>query len=94
MPRGRKAPAPAQPTQAAAPTAPIVLDIQINLDGLTIGDLRLFAALKNGTADEMALVDLFNRCVVGGVDHLPMRALSQVALALADAMRVAQSPNS
>jgi len=90
MPRGRKAPA---PIAAPAPTAP-ALDIQINLDGLTIGDLRLFAALKNGTADEMALVDLFNRCVVGGVDHLPMRALSQVALALADAMRAAQSPNS
>lgn len=88
MPRGRKAPA------AAATSAAPTLNLQIDLDGLTIGDLKVFANLKSGTADELAMVAMLNRCVVGGVDHLPLKALPQVGEALAKAMQAAQNPNS
>lgn len=85
MPRTPKAtPAPVE--------TPVQLDIQITLDKLTIGDLRIFNALKNGTAGEPDLVDLLNRCVIGGVEHLPLSAMPQIAQALSAAIAESSNP--
>ncbi|MDQ2995467.1 MAG: hypothetical protein M3R61_00205 [Chloroflexota bacterium] len=90
MPRTPNATPDAAADQAAA--APQQLDIQITLDALTIGDLKLFGALQKGTADQMEMIDLLARCVVGGIDHLPFTALPQIAQALAAAMGDASNP--
>lgn len=78
-------------TTTPAPAA-TQLDIVITLDRLVIGDLKLFAALKGGTADQMDMIDLLGRCVVGGIDHLPFTALPQIAQALAAAMERSSNP--
>lgn len=75
-------------------TPDLTLGLEITLDNLTIGDLRVFAALKNGTADELAMIDLLNRCVAGGIEHLPLSKLAEVATALANAIKASQNPNS
>lgn len=85
MPRKSSAP-------AAAAEAPAPLDIVITLDGLTIGDLKLFTALQQGTAHQADLIDLLGRCVVGGIDHLPFTALPQIAQALSAAMAQSSNP--
>jgi hypothetical protein len=90
LPRTPKPRTPA-PVQPAAPAIP-QLDIEIALDALTIGDLRLFSALKNGTAGELDLVDLLDRCVVGGVAHLPLTAMPQIAQALSKALDASSNP--
>jgi hypothetical protein len=80
----RKSPTPTEAT-AVQPVAS-QLDVEITLNRLTIGDLRIFSALKHGTAGELDLVDLLDRCVVGGVEHLPLTAMPQIAQALSEAI--------
>jgi hypothetical protein len=74
------------------PPAKVALDLVISLDKLTIGDLLLFAALKDGSAGMPEMVDLLDRCVVGGALSLPITALKPAAEALAAAMGTLSNP--
>lgn len=89
MPRTRKVTPVVTPAPIAAAPA---LDITIDLSGLTFGDVKLFTAMKNGTVDQDAIIEMLGRCVVGGIDHLPFTALPQIAQALAAAMSAASNP--
>ena len=58
------------------------MEIKINLDNLTIGDLELMDQAARGEIPMAELVDLLDRVVEGGVRHLPLTALKDIVAAL------------
>lgn len=74
------------------------LNLTINLDKLTIGDLETIAVVA-GEGDKLnlakipAVIELMNRAVEGGVRHLPMDSLGQIMNAMAAEMGKVGNPS-
>src|SRR6266540_2582175 len=79
MPRTPKAPVEVieQPAEQPAEKARPVLTIQFDLYQLTVDDLPLVHAMRRGQASDEAVVELFNRVVVGGAKAIPFPALRE-----------------
>jgi len=58
------------------------MEIKVNLDQLTIGDLETLDAAARGEIPMARLVELLDRVVEGGVRHLPLTALRDITAAL------------
>lgn len=71
------------------------MEIHVNLEALTIGDLETLDAAARGELPMARLVDLLDRVVEGGVRHLPLTALPEITRALnAEIARLAGAGNS
>jgi hypothetical protein len=68
------------------------MDIKVQLDALTIGDLERMDAAARGEVPMSQLIDLLDRVVVGGVRHLPLTALSDIIAALSAAIAEMSNP--
>lgn len=55
-----------------------VIDIQVDFDQATIGDLDLFGRAESGDLDVSELNDFLDRIVVGGVRHLPLSSYPDI----------------
>ncbi len=63
-----------------------VVEIKVDLDKLTFGDLEKFDELAAGTASVKEIVGLLDRAVVGGVRHLPLSKMPEIVEAIKGAM--------
>lgn len=63
------------------------IKIEVNIDALTIGDLELLDRAGTKELAPRELVGLLDRLVVGGVRHLPLSSMSNVATAIGDAIK-------
>jgi len=86
-PRGRKVPA-----KAAAPAAEEVINVTIDTSKLMLPDLKLISRLRRGALNDEDAMDLLERCVVGGIEHIPLPMLSDVLAALFDAVYRNKNP--
>lgn len=59
-----------------------VTRIEVNIDEMSWGDMRLLLSLNNGEADPLTIADLFDRFVVGGADAVPITRTMEVIEAL------------
>lgn len=66
--------------------------IEINIDQMSWGDMRLMLSLQNGGVDPLAIADLFDRFVVGGADAVPITRTMEVVEALTKAMEGMADP--
>ena len=66
--------------------------IEINIDKISWGDMRLMFGLQNGNSDPMVIADLFDRFVVGGADAVPIARTMEVMEALTEAMEGIANP--
>lgn len=82
----------AKPAPVAPIAAPTKLNIVIDRDAFTFADLKLFAASEAGTANEDDVLALLDRCVVGGLDPLPLTAMPQIVEALMQAIGEIRNP--
>jgi len=62
------------------------LEIKINLDKLTFGDLEMALDYEDGKTPVKELLPFLNRVVVGGVKHIPLNAMPAIMDALSDAL--------
>jgi len=60
------------------------MEIEIDLDTLTIGDLETLDRAAQGNLPMSELVDLLDRVVAGGARHLPLSAMRKIIAALND----------
>ena len=60
--------------------------IEINIDKMSWGDMRMLFSLQDGNADPLTLIDLFDRFVVGGADAVPINRTMEVVEALTEAI--------
>lgn len=76
--------------QAAEKT--ITIEIEIDLDGLLIGDMEVLDRAKDGNLPMKELITFLDRVVAGGVKHLPMRYFSVIIDRLGDAIAESANP--
>jgi len=67
---------PAELTSAVELVKP-VLNITFDLYQLTVDDLPLVHAMRRGQASDEAVVELFNRVVIGGAKAIPFPSLRE-----------------
>ena len=79
-------------TEKALQTAKKLIEIEIDLDGLLIGDLEVLDRAKDGNLPMKDLITFLDRVVVGGVKHLPMRYFSLIVDKLGDAIAESANP--
>jgi hypothetical protein len=77
-----------QPAAAVLPA----LTIQFDLYQLTVDDLPLVHAMRRGQASDEAVVELFNRVVVGGAKMIPFPKLGEACKAFYRAVFNAGEP--
>ena len=58
--------------------------VEIDLSGLTIGDLIFIEQMGSGQVGAAAMVDWLDRVVVGGARHRPLSDLREIVQAIAD----------
>jgi len=68
------------------------LKIEVNLDAMTIDDLVFLEEAGNAKVKMAELKAFLDRVVVGGVGHLPIKALKDVAEAITDAVQAEANP--
>lgn len=68
------------------------IEVEIDLDGLLIGDLELLDKAKDGDLPAKEMVGFLDRIVKGGVRHLPMRYLGVIIEQLGDAISESVNP--
>lgn len=91
MPRTPK-PSVTEAEQPAAQPARPALTIQFDLYQLTVDDLPLVHAMRRGEASDEAVVELFNRVVVGGAKAIPFPALREACTAFYRAVFASAEP--
>lgn len=79
-------------TEKALQAAKKPIEIEIDLDGLLIGDLEVLDRAKDGNLPMKDLITFLDRVVVGGVKHLPMRYFSVIVDELGDAIAESANP--
>lgn len=70
----------------------IEIEVEIDLDGLLIGDLELLDKAKDGDLPAKEMIGFLDRIVKGGVRHLPMRYLAVIIDHLGDAISESVNP--
>lgn len=79
--------------QPADQNEPKELEIRVNLDALTFGDLEMAMAAEGGQdVPVKELLPFLNRVVVGGVKTIPVTAMPQIMDALAKALGSMANP--
>jgi hypothetical protein len=75
-------------------TVPVseVVEIEIDLDGLLIGDLEVLDRAKDGNLPMNEMITFLDRVVTGGVRKLPMRYLSVIIDRLGEAIAESTNP--
>ena len=66
--------------------------IEIDIDNISWGDMRLMFGFQNGNTDPLVIADLFDRFVVGGADAVPIARTMEVIEALTKAMEGIANP--
>lgn len=70
----------------------VKLEVDVNLDALTIGDLETIDKSRRGELAVAEMLDLLDRVVVGGARHLPLRAMRDIVERLQQEMDVISNP--
>jgi hypothetical protein len=72
---------------------PQELEIRVNLDTMTFGDLEMALSAESGeNVDPRELLPFLNRVVVGGVKNIPLTAMPQIMDALTKALEGMSNP--
>lgn len=70
------------------------IELNIDIDKLTIGDLISFEDMRRDRKemDLRAIADILNRVVVGGIDHYPASMLWTITTRVFEKVAEAQNP--
>lgn len=68
------------------------MKIEVNLDGLTIGDLETLDKAERGELPIPELIDLLDRVVEGDVRSLPFTAMGEIVQRMNDAVEKMSNP--
>lgn len=78
-------------TEQAVPTA---LNIVVNIDNLTIGDLEVLDKAQRKETNITDMLDLLDRVVEGGVRHLPLSAMQTIVDRIQEEVQKTTNPQS
>lgn len=68
------------------------LEIKVNLDELTFGDIEMALNFESGQVPIGEMLPFLNRVVVGGVRHIPLTAMPKIVDALVAAFAEMGNP--
>jgi hypothetical protein len=68
------------------------LEIKVNLDAMTFGDLEMAMQAESGKVPVKELLPFLNRVVVGGVKDIPLTAMPAIMDALTKALEGMANP--
>jgi hypothetical protein len=68
------------------------IEIVVDLDKITFGDLEKFDDMAAGKVSGKEMVAILDNLIVGGVRHLPLSRMPEIAAALKSAIGVAANP--
>jgi len=60
--------------------------IEINVDDMTWDDMRVLMSLQGDNSDPLAIVDIFDRFVIGGAAAVPIMQTQEVITGIVEAI--------